>query len=147
MSTTPLSEHKLSRSVPWEDYLYPTLRDPKTAWDYLETAIEDPIPGEVCLTLRHVIEANKDLPFIAYQVICAYSRHLAQEDIPVLVDALQKAIAPEHQTYLADLYWWLDTLKEQLARGTHWLQIEARPLDAPEELKGSIAYQQWKQVA
>jgi len=144
--TTTVDERKHSRSVPWENYLYPKLRDPAYALDYLESAVKDEEHAVIPLSICDVIKANKDLPFIAYQVICAYSPHLIDEDIPPLVKTLQ-GLDKAHQEYLADLYWWLDMLKDTLNRGIHWIQVDAKPLDVPDELKASEAYQQWAKVA
>ena len=75
--TIRLNEHKQSRSMPWENYLYPKLREPEHAIGYLEACLQEQ-QDETCPSLLgdaivSVIQANKDLPFIAYPIIYHYS--------------------------------------------------------------------------
>lgn len=144
--TTTLSEHKQSRSEPWENYLYPKLRDPIQAKQYIEACFEDNDEDLLGRCIAQVIEANKDLPFIAYRLICTYSNHLNADDIPKLITAL-KTLDDKHQDYLDELYWWLDFLSSSRNRSSRWLRVEVSPLDVPEELKALDAYQAWSQVA
>jgi len=141
--TTILSEHKQSRSEPWDNYLYPELRNPQTAWEHIETASEDALPGEVALAIKQVIEANSDLLYIAYKVICPFSKHLSLGDIENLKTTLKKVFSPEQQSQLTDLYWWLDTLQEKLKKGVTLFEITVDPI-LPEDIRSSENYQQWK---
>lgn len=148
--TTTLSEHKVSRSVSWEEAMYPGLRDPEDAKCFLESCIEESeTPCMIGSALSDVIKANRDRPFVAYQVVCAYSSHLAILDIPLIVEAL-KSLEPTHQEYLGDLYWLLHLLEETLSHGgVKYVQLKAElsPGNMPEQFKISPEYQQWEKAA
>ena len=145
--TTTLEKYE--KSAPWEDILYPQLRDPVHAKGYLDSCLEESEPGLLALAISQVITANKDLPFIAYQVICAYSHHLQVQDLPRITDTLKKEISKEHQIYLADLYWWLHILGERLEHSDSLVnvRVEIEPRNLPDNIKALPEYQQWANVA
>lgn len=148
MSTT-VDKQKADKSVAWKDYLLPTLQDPEEAFGYLQACLEEDYPGVLSLALCDVIEANRNFPFVAYQVICPYSRYLTTADIPRLIDTL-KNLDQIHQGYLADLYWLLHLLGETLSHGgvkQFQLKAELSPVNMPEQFKVSPEYQQWEKAA
>lgn len=140
--TTTVDERKEARSAPWENTLYPTLRDPKTAWEYLEMATEDSLPGEVCLTLRHVIEANHDRPLIALLLLPRFVQYLQRDDIAQILETVQQTL-PADNPAVSKLIAVLQAVDSILAQGLTVQLAGADQLlsdDAPE-------YQAWKQAA
>jgi probable addiction module antidote protein len=53
------------RSIPWESYLIPTLRDRQEAEGYLNAALDDDDPRVFLLALRNVVEARGGMSKIA----------------------------------------------------------------------------------
>lgn len=132
--------------MPWEKVLYPELRDPEHAIGYVDACAEEYTPNLVALALCDVIKANQDRPFVAYQVVCAYSSHLAIEDIHQIGDVL-KGFESIHQEYLSDLYWWLHLLEKTLLHGgvkQFQLKAELLPGNMPAQFKVLPEYQQWE---
>ena len=131
--------------MPLADFLHPTLKTPEEVFGFLDACVEESTPGTVGRALCHVIQANRELPFIAYLVVCPYSSHLEQHEISQIVETLKTAIAREHQAYLADLYWWLHTLEEKLAQGVK-LVVKVETIEIPEPLITVPEYTQWEKV-
>lgn len=125
--------------------MYPSFRDPEHTKGLLDICVDESEPPCVIgSALRDVIRANHDRPFVAYQVVCAYSSHLTVEDVRQIVDVL-KGLEQSHQGYLSDLYWWLYLLEKKLVHGVKHFQLKAEllPENVPEQFTVLPEYQQW----